>query len=113
MPSWIRVVATNAGLVFGGALLGALVNAGVFGLFALLTALREGFPYDGRALVAAPAVLQFLSRGRSRRRARRGDRPSQDHGPPQCQRVTSDCGVLVFWTGRKRLEPLGRMEKRK
>jgi hypothetical protein len=65
MASWIRVVATNADLVFGGALLGALVGAGVFGLFVLLTALRGGFPYYGLAFVAAAAVLKFLSRGQS------------------------------------------------
>jgi hypothetical protein len=33
--------------------------------------------------------------------------------PSQLQSFTSDCGALVFWTGRKRLEPIGIMEKRK
>jgi hypothetical protein len=32
--------------------------------------------------------------------------------PPRFQRFTSDCGALLFWTGRKRLERIGVMEKR-
>lgn len=32
--------------------------------------------------------------------------------PPRFQRVTSSCGALVFWTGRKRLERISVMEKR-
>jgi hypothetical protein len=33
--------------------------------------------------------------------------------PPQFQRVNSVCGALVCWTGRKWLERIGAMEKRK
>ncbi|MCA0375743.1 MAG: carboxypeptidase-like regulatory domain-containing protein [Gemmatimonadetes bacterium] len=33
--------------------------------------------------------------------------------PPQFQSFTSDCGALVFWTGRKRLERIGVLQARK
>ena len=33
--------------------------------------------------------------------------------PPQYQSFTSDCGAIVFWTGRKRLEAIGLAPKRR
>jgi len=119
VTSWIRVVATSARLLLCEALLGAFVGAGVFGLFAFLTALRGALPYYGLAFVAAAAVLKFLSRGRFRLLADLDDvlgveiYNRRTLARPQSQSFGSDCGALVFWTGRKRLERIGAMENRK
>jgi hypothetical protein len=59
-----------------------------------------------------PARLQFISQGQSRRRAFAENCNRKTLAPPRFQRFTSDCGALLFWTGRKRLERIGVMEKR-